>query len=292
MSKLALGTVQFGMKYGVANAGERVSERELLAILKTARDHGIDTMDTAIAYGDAEANLGAVGTDGFRIVTKLAPITAGVSNVRDWVTDSIRASVDRLKRPAVDAVLLHRSHEIIGEHADAYQAGLADLKECGLCTAVGVSIYAPTELEAIWSHASGWRPDLIQAPYSVFDRRLATSGWLDRLAGSGVRIHTRSAFLQGLLLMSADKRPAYFAPFAALLDRWHDWCMLQDSQPLAVALNFVCTEPRVEKVVIGVDTASQLQEIASGLARSKAGVPQDIVSEDLALIDPSRWKIA
>lgn len=292
MNKLALGTVQFGMKYGVANAGERVSMAELTAILDAARAHGIDTLDTAVAYGDAEVNLGAAGTGDFRIVTKLPPLAPHVTDIRGWVAANIRASLARLKRPAVDAVLLHRSQEVIGQHAQAFQAGLADLKEEGLCAATGVSIYAPAELDAIWAHGSGWRPELIQAPYNVIDRRLATSGWLDRLSDSGIRIHTRSAFLQGLLLMSADKRPAYFSPFAALLDRWREWCGAQGIAPLAAALNFVCAEPRIEKAVIGVDTAAQLAEIATGLAGSKASAPQDIASEDLALIDPSRWKTA
>src|SRR5690606_23722629 len=124
----------------------------------------------------------------------------------------------------------------------AYRAGLSDLKTEGLCAAVGVSIYAPAELDAIWSDSSGWKPEIIQGPYNVFDRRLETSGWLDRLADSGVRVHTRSAFLQGLLLLPADKRPIYFAPFAALLDQWRDWCATQHTKPLAAALSFVCND--------------------------------------------------
>ncbi|QFY62025.1 aldo/keto reductase [Rhizobium grahamii] len=292
MSKLALGTVQFGMKYGVANAGERVSTAELDAIIATAREHGIDTLDTAIAYGDAEANLGAANTGDFRIVTKLPPFPADVADVRSWITANIRASLGRLRRPSVDAVLLHRSHEIIGRHAEAYRAGLADLKTAGLCAAVGVSIYAPAELQAIWSDGAGWKPELIQAPYNVLDRRLDTSGWLDRLADAGVRVHTRSAFLQGLLLMPADKRPAYFTPFAALLDRWRDWCIAQDTQPLAEALCFVCGDARIEKAVIGADTAVQLRQIVAGLSGNHADVPADLWSEELALIDPSQWKIA
>lgn len=292
MSKLALGTVQFGMKYGVANAGKRVSMTELKAILNTARDCAIDTLDTAIAYGDAETNLGRAGTEDLHIVTKLPPLPAGVTNVREWITTSILASLDRLKRPAVDAVLLHRSHEIIGEHARAYQEGLSDLKEQGLCTAVGVSVYAPGELEAIWSDTSGWKPGLIQAPYNVLDQRLATSGWLDRLADSGVRVHTRSAFLQGLLLMPSEKRPAYFSPFAPALDRWSTWCATHDVEPLAAALNFVCAENRIEKAVIGVDTAAQLREVVAKLANKHVDTPSNLMNEDLALIDPSLWKIA
>lgn len=292
MSKLALGTAQFGMKYGVANVGDRVSRQELYTIILAAREYGIDTLDTAIAYGDAEVHLGAVGTGDFRIITKLPPLPAGVLDIRSWIIRSIHASLGRLNRSSVDAVLLHRSHEIIGQQAGAYRAGLADLKTLGLCRAVGVSIYAPAELEAIWSDCSGWKPEIVQAPYNVLDRRLGTSGWLDRLAYTGVRVHIRSVFLQGLLLLPPDKRPAYFAPFAGLLDEWYDWCIAQDTSPLAAALGFVCNDARVERAVIGIDNAAQLHEIMTSLSGHQANMSPRFSSENLALVDPSQWKIA
>jgi aryl-alcohol dehydrogenase-like predicted oxidoreductase len=187
---------------------------------------------------------------------------------------------------------LHRSQDIIGEHFEAYQAGLADLRERGLCKAAGVSIYAPVELENIWAHSSGWRPELIQAPYNIIDRRLLTSGWLARLSDSGVRVHTRSAFLQGLLLMAAEKRPGYFAPWTELLNRWSTWCENQNISPLIAALHFAVSETRLEKVVVGVESASQLAEIVAGLKLNPAASAPDIASEALDLIDPSRWKLS
>ncbi|MGP1664729.1 MAG: aldo/keto reductase, partial [Rhodanobacter sp.] len=69
--KLALGTVQFGLPYGIANPGGQIGRDDAGQILALARESGIDTLDTAIAYGDSEACLGAVGTKGFRVITKL-----------------------------------------------------------------------------------------------------------------------------------------------------------------------------------------------------------------------------
>jgi aryl-alcohol dehydrogenase-like predicted oxidoreductase len=292
MSRLALGTVQFGLTYGVANSAGKVNPEEVIRILKTARDHGVDTLDTAIAYGDAEQALGTAGVDGFHIVTKLPPLPEGVTDLRRWVVCEIEGSLQRLQVPSVDAVLLHRSQDIIGPHFEAYQAGLADLKERGLCRATGVSIYAPSELETIWAHISGWRPDLVQAPYNVLDRRLLTSGWLDHLSQAGVRVHVRSAFLQGLLLMAADKRPAYFTPWAELLDEWSRFCEEQTVSPLIAALTFAVSEKRLEKVVVGVDSATQLAEIIAGLAVNAALPVPDVACDTLDLIDPSRWKLS
>ena len=292
MSRLALGTVQFGLKYGVANSTGKVSPDEVSRILETARKFDIDTLDTAIAYGDAEQALGSAGVDGFHVVTKLPALPAGVTDLRSWVVSEIEGSLVRLKVSSVDAVLLHRSQDIIGPYFEAYQAGFADLKDRGLCKTAGVSIYAPAELETIWAHPSGWRPELIQAPYNIIDRRLLTSGWLDRLSDAGVRVHTRSAFLQGLLLMAPDKRPAYFAPWADLLNRWSNWCEDQNISPLIAALNFAVSEPRLEKVVVGVESASQLAEIIAGLKEKPSISAPDIASEALDLIDPSHWKLS
>ncbi len=136
-----------------------------------------------------------------------------------------------------------------------------------------------------------FRPQLVQAPLNLIDRRLEMSGWLSRLAGEGVRIHTRSAFLQGLLLMPSEKRPAYFQPWAALLDGWLQWCAQANAAPLAAALHYCLQQPYVERVVAGVDSLNQLADI---LAASQASVPTPpaaLACEDGALIEPPQWKL-
>ncbi len=55
--KLALGTAQFGMNYGIANSSGKVNHEEAREILSLGRSVGIDTLDTAIAYGDSEESL-------------------------------------------------------------------------------------------------------------------------------------------------------------------------------------------------------------------------------------------
>jgi hypothetical protein len=55
--RIALGTVQFGMKYGISNQEGQVSLTEIKSILKTALEMGVDTLDTAISYKDSEKYL-------------------------------------------------------------------------------------------------------------------------------------------------------------------------------------------------------------------------------------------
>ena len=70
--KLGLGTVQFGMAYGVANKTGRVSDKQLQKIMALARRIGIDLFDTAPVYGRSEAVLGPYlgHYNSMRVVTK------------------------------------------------------------------------------------------------------------------------------------------------------------------------------------------------------------------------------
>lgn len=288
--KLALGTVQFGLQYGVANTSGKVGIKEVGNILQLAKAVGISTLDTAIAYGDSEDCLGQIGVQSWSVITKLPAMPADV-DVSAWVQTQVTSALKRLRLEKLDALLLHRSNDIVGKYASAYQEALCNLKSQGLCKSVGVSIYSPEELDLIWSHSSGWRPDIIQAPLNVLDQSLINSGWLNKLNAQGVHVHTRSTFLQGLLVMPSQNRPAFFNPWHPLLNRWLEWCQNQSISPLKAALNFVCNHPSIEKVVIGVDSAEQLKEILDELSVHCPKPPNDLICEDINLINPSRWKL-
>jgi aryl-alcohol dehydrogenase-like predicted oxidoreductase len=282
--KLALGTVQFGLDYGIANAVGRVPSEEISGILATARRAGITVLDTAVAYGDSEERLGDAGVDDFSVVSKLP------SPMRDAATIAIavRASLARLRRPELYGLLLHRSSDLLGNNGDEVFAALCALKHKGLVKKIGVSIYDPEELAPLIDR---YDIDLVQSPYNVLDRRIATSGWLGRLKERGIEVHARSAFLQGLLLMRKAQRPARFAQWAPQLDAWDEWLVETAQSPLAGALSFVIAEGMIDRVVVGVDSDRHLQEIvaASGLPGPPA--PLSLASNDRHLINPAMWNI-
>lgn len=287
---MAVGTAQFGLDYGIANASGRVPAAEVRDILERAAAHGLDTVDTAIAYGQSESSLGSAGVRGWRVITKLPPLPAGIGtgSLSAWVRDQLAGSLRRLRTEQLEAVLLHRPADLLGPHAEEYWQALGEVKHRGLTRRVGVSIYDPAELDALWRTR---RPEIVQAPCNVLDRRLVRSGWLDRLGAEGIRVHVRSVFLQGLLLL-ADRRPARFDPWAALLDRWSRWCGERAISPLQGALAYALQLPAVERVVIGVDSAAHLEEVLALAARPAPSPPEDLSTEDRGLIDPSRWPAA
>jgi len=281
--KLALGTAQFGLPYGIANNAGKVSQSEVAKILTRARESGIDLLDTAIAYGDSETSLGAVGVDGFKVVTKLpAEID---SDIDMWVAQHLNASLRRLGVDAVYGLLLHRSEQLLGPHGWTLANALLKLKAEGLVSKIGVSIYAPEELDAVTRICA---IDMVQAPFNLFDQRLMTSGWLTRLHDAGIEVHVRSAFLQGLLLMPRHHVPEKFLPWSALFDRWHLWLADGHSTAVQACLAFV-SHPMIDRVVVGIDSLVQLNEILHASATTPAVELPDLACNDTNLINPSKW---
>ncbi len=94
---------------------------------------------------------------------------------------------------------------------------LKTIKLNGLVKKIGISIYDPSECEQVMNLA---RIDIVQAPLNIVDRRLVVSGWLSRLHSEEIEIHTRSVFLQGLLLMPRNKIPKIFDRWFRAWDQW------------------------------------------------------------------------
>ncbi len=84
-SRLGLGTVQFGLDYGVANPDGRTPPEEVRRILDVAAANGIGLVDTASVYGESERILGEIlpAGDRFRIVTKTPSFHTAVVTQRE-----------------------------------------------------------------------------------------------------------------------------------------------------------------------------------------------------------------
>ena len=277
--RLALGTVQFGLAYGVSNQAGKVSESELTAILSLARQLGIDTLDTAQAYGEAEQRLGAQQTADFSLVNKLAP---GVQAAE--VKPLINGSLQQLGRTRLDGLLLHRSQDATPELFSA----LLEQQQQGKVGKLGVSVYSPEELEQ-WL-ALGYPLQLVQLPANLLDQRFLHSGWLDRLQALGCEIHVRSLFLQGLLLMAPAQRPKQFQTFSQALARLDNW--RPHLAPLNKALSLITALPQVSRFVVGVCHAHELAAIAASYQHLHSLCDPELASLaslEPQLINPGLW---
>ena len=286
-SKLALGSANFGLDYGVANNSGKILDGELANILFFAQQAGIEVIDTAQAYGDSEARIGSFcGGKRFNFVTKIGVDVANESRNQNIIR-SVKESCRRLNQPKLYAVMLHRPEVLLLDKGSEVVRALHMLKEQGIVSKVGVSIYSPEILEAI----SGIiELDIVQMPFNIFDQQILSSGWSNKLKSAGVEIHARSVFLQGVLLMQRSNLPKFFTKYwPAHFDAWYKFLNDNRSDPLEVALKFALQQNWIDKIVVGVDSVSHLNALVK-IEKSSEHVDFPLLgSNDPNLINPSKW---
>lgn len=286
MHRLALGTAQFGLNYGIANQAGQVLVNDAAIILDCAAAAGLDTLDTAIAYGDSEERLGQIGVNQWQIVSKLPQLPDRSLDVSAWVRASVMGSLARLKVSCLGGLLLHHPADLLGSQGDALYAAMAELKSLGVVKKIGISIYQPDELDTLLEYMDF---DVVQAPFNILDSRLIESGWLGRLRDLGVELHVRSVFMQGLLLMPGALRPAKFQRWQPLWDEWERWLSVHQLTPLEACLRYALSFNEIRQVIVGVDTLGQLKEIMTAASGNLPPVPVGLRSTDVALLNPSNW---
>ena len=252
VERLALGTAQFGLAYGINNTAGRPTDATVHEILRTARAAGLTLLDTATGYGDSESRLGEwlgqPAAPPFRVVTKLAAGPAAD------VQRQVRESLARLQQPQVYGALFHDFNSFRAQPA-AWEA-LRQARAAGQVRRIGVSLYHPQEAE--WLLAPGRDFDLVQLPFNVLDQRFGPL--LPALAQRGVEVHVRSAFLQGLLLRAPATLPDFFAPLAGKITRLRALAQEAGVPLAALLLLFAAFAPGASRVVVGVDTAANLRD--------------------------------
>ena len=275
MAELGLGTVQFGLSYGVSNTRGQVSREDAGQILALAAKGGIRTLDTAANYGTAEDVLIELDTQLFRIVTKTIGVKAGV----EAVIARARLSAASLK---ADTLLVHAAKDLDNP---ALWPALQALKAEGVFARIGISVYAADEPTAL---AHRFKPDVMQLAFSLLDQRLLKDGTLERLKQMGVEVHARSLFLQGLLfLQTPPPKLQHIAPrLAAIRKEVED----AGSTPLAAALGFALAQPHIDIALVGVTSPGELKQILDAATRPLPALDWSAMAlDDKIALTPSLW---
>jgi aryl-alcohol dehydrogenase-like predicted oxidoreductase len=287
MNRIVLGGAQLGLPYGILNGGETLSREEVARILDTAVDHGIDSIDTAIAYGQSESIIGETSQNRFKIISKLPPLPVDISDVSEWVHSQVQGSLSRLKCTSLDALLLHRPQDLTGAQGAELYAAIGSLMAEKMIHRFGVSIYSPDDLEGI---IGTFDIHVVQAPLNVFDRRIL--GVTDQLSALNIEVHARSVFLQGVLIASPKDRPQRFEPWSEHFALFDEWVHSSGVSAMACCLGFALQQPGIAKLVIGTTSAESLDEIMNSIPNSVLEVPTHLQSSVEELIDPRFWNAA
>ncbi|MGH9497460.1 MAG: aldo/keto reductase [Candidatus Sulfotelmatobacter sp.] len=303
-SKLALGTAQLGMAYGVVNVSGKPSMERAVSIVRKAVSHGVTDFDTARSYGAAEEVLGKAlhGSWGLgtRTITKLslpelhADATPG--QVRQRVDESVRRSCDRLGTASLPVLLLHRWRDHDSWNGAAWQR-LLELRDEGKIGILGASVYQPWEALAAMQEPSIGH---LQIPVNVLDWRWEADG-VDRAIASrpDLVVHARSTLLQGILAHPASRWPS--------VDGFSVYDCSNALNKLArelgrksvtdFCLAYVRSLPWVSSMVVGCETMELLEENlrlcqTPDLTQEECDrIRSEVPRAPDTLLNPSKWKI-
>mgnify|MGYP001169331616 CR=1 FL=1 len=287
-SKLILGTVQFGLDYGINNTIGKPKKDEVLSLLKIAYNSGIRVLDTAEAYGNAHQLIGNYhkkqGDFKFEIITKFPHHIK-----HNLIKSKVIEYLDIMYVKTLDVIMFH-SFDSFKTNYNALKT-LNELKSEGLINNIGVSVYTNTQLESLLNE------DLItvvQLPFNLLDNFNVRGDLINKLKGKGKKIHTRSAFLQGLFFKKITDNLSIvqaLKPHLSILNQItkKEACSMEE-----LALSYCIKQSNIDNVIIGVDSRSQLsaniKAAAYEINEETLKCVNKISVENLGLLNPSLWK--
>ena len=289
--KTILGTAQFGLDYGISNTTGKLNSHHIENILNTAIRLGVNYLDTANVYGDAEEKLGKFSelTKQFKLITKTAHTKENL-NIEDnikFIHEELLLSLEKMKRENIDIFLFHNTSDILNESGSDFFNAMLEIKESELRKRIGASVYSVQELKRVIDNYS---LDVIQLPLNVFNQNFLKLGILDELKDREVEIHVRSVFLQGLLLMETGELDDYFDSIKQLHSDYRDTLSINKLSPVQGALNFLKSVDQIDAVIFGVQDSKQLTEIINSLESNFIDMDySDFCVDDELITNPSKW---
>ena len=292
MHKIALGTAQFGMSYGISNQLGKTSKYKVEEILLHAHKNGINTLDTASLYGNSEELIGNFAHNAeWDVITKIPTIgNAAICNKQiDALLRSFELSLSKLNQKNIYGLLLHSCDDLFSVGGYRLLQAMEELKKEGFVKKIGVSLYDSNQVDRVLGN---YPIDLVQLPVSILDQRLLDSGHLKALKKYDVEIHARSVFLQGLLLMQTSDISSWFDPVKGVLNSFHKEAKKRRISALQLALSFVQSIVEIDKVVVGVNTLEQLHQIIDAMSlRVDIRDFSSLSIRDATILNPSNWRI-
>ena len=284
--KIALGTANFGQKYGLAGKIIK-SDKKIKKIIQFANNSKIKLIDTSNNYGSSETLLGNNNLKNFKIITKLkiSNDEKKSNDLENIVFNKVEESLLKLNIKKLYAILLHESNDLKSNKRHKLIKVLKKLKKRNLVSKIGISIYNPKELNFIWPF---WKPDIVQCPFNILDRRIYESGWLKKLKKNKTEIHVRSIFLQGLLLQNEKSMPRKFKKWKNIFKKWNNYCKKENISKIQGCINFIKSFKKISFVIIGFENIKQVKNIISYFENDRKSYTT-IACNDIRLIDPRLW---
>ncbi len=297
ISAFSLGTVQLGMAYGLGEFAVKPTKEEAFSLLNTAKNGGVNVLDTANNYGDSEQIIGewlATLPPEERpfVVTKIGPFDhSSKEALRADIISQTENCLKTLGVSTIDMMMIH-SFADYDKNKETVSATLEELKAGGKIRYTGVSVYSEDDYFVVAKS----RFDAVQIPLNVFDWRQIENGGIKAIADAGIAIFARSVFLQGLVFLSLDEldpRMDFCRPY---LEKYKALCEKFNMSPAVLALSYVLSVTGVISVVLGCQIEKQardnclLMDDVRTLSEAELSELHDAFANiDPRVIDPRQW---
>lgn len=290
LMRFGIGSAQFGMHYGRFNRDGVPSKESTSIILKKAREYGLSVIDTAHLYGESEFVLGSCTgqLDHFEIITKTPRFSDGEITREDvqLLREAFESSLNLLHLPAVSGLLIHHAPNLLAPGGELLYQEMLALKREGRVRLIGVSAYAGEIVEQIHEK---FPLDIVQLPINLLDRRLNDSGALSRLAKAGVKIHARSAFLQGLLLADPTTLTTQFNGVKTVLAEFQAAARAAGVSSAQAALHYLLNIPEIDRIIVGVESIQQLGQLFDNFPPSCDIDFSEFRVDQVDILNPVLW---
>lgn len=269
--RIILGTVQLGMAYGIANHHGKPDLQSAKAIIDTAFANGVIRLDTATAYGSSQLTLGKLHENRFSIQSK-------------WLEhpEELDTTLRDLRLNGIDSWFAHRSALLL-EHPPFWEI-MQSQKKSGLVKSLGVSIYSPTEMDALLD--LDIIPDVVQMPINILSH--PDEEFMTRMKEQGIQIQARSIFLQGLFLSNPNTLSSFFDPIKPWLTQFSK-TFPTDLAKVAILVRWVLENSGSDFVVLGAEHPSQIADWIQALdSESEKFIVSPPELPD-RILNPSLW---
>lgn len=251
-SKFILGTAQMGMNYGINNSKGKIAKSEAFEILSYAFQNGIQYLDTAPVYGDAQKIIGqyhrANSSKKFNIITKI-PANYPIDKLEDLV-DSFLVEMNI---NSISVLHFHSVKDYRDINLDKKIGIFKNLKRSKKVQSFGVSIYENTDFDAVKRTLI----EVVQLPFNLLDNKNIRGDLIEKLKQQNYNVHARSVFLQGLFFSDIKKVKSLEIQKSLLYI--NDICRNLGCEIEELALSYCLSQKNVDKILVGVDTLEQLE---------------------------------
>ena len=284
IKKLILGTANFDLNYGVKNKYKKLRIKEIKKIIIYLKKKNISYIDTAQSYNNTEKILGKENVKKFKIITKFD--FSNKDNSQNHAMKKFSISIKNLKISSINTVLFHLPKVLLKKNGKKIFNEMIALKKKGYIKKIGISVYEKSELKKILEQ---YKIDVVQIPINVFNQSFLSKDIIKEMKKKKIEIHARSIFLQGLLLLKEKKIPKIFFKYSFIFKKWQIWLKENKINSLEACLNFISSQKCIKKIVVGVDSLEQLNQIVNFKKTKKVFDFSKLNTRFTKVNNPQKW---